>query len=180
MHNRTLAWLALVATLLASAAAHAAALGIIDETRVGLLAHDIPLGDPHREPGADLNGELLFVSPDFLNIIWAPRPHLGVNINTAGKNSTAYFGLTWEANFARMFFADLGLGGAVHDGPDASTTSDHKGLGTRLLFHESLSVGWRATQAINLSIYVDHVSNANIGNHNPGVTDAGLRVGFVF
>jgi lipid A 3-O-deacylase len=180
MRIRILACVALLSSPVISPSAQAAALGILDETRVGVLAHDIPLGDPHREPGLDINGELLFVSPDLLHFFWAPRPTLGTNINTAGKNSSVYFGLTWEANFTSLFFADLGLGGAVHTGPDNSTSSDHKGLGTRLLFHESLSAGFRITQIWNVSVYVDHISNANLGNHNPGVTDAGLRLGYVF
>jgi len=180
MWSRILACVGLLCGLALSPKATAAALGILDEMRVGVLAHDIPFGDPHREPGADVNGELLFISPDFLHFFWAPRPTLGTNISTAGKNSSVYFGLTWEANFTSIFFADLGLGGAVHSGPDNSTTSDHKGLGTRLLFHESLSAGLRFTPTWNVSIYLDHISNANLGNHNPGVTNAGLRLGYVF
>jgi len=180
MKTRILACAALLSGMAISPAAQAAALGILDETRFGVLAHDIPFGDPKREPGLDINGELLFVSPDLFQFFWAPRPTLGANVSTAGKNSSVYFGLTWEANFTSLFFADLGLGGAVHDGPDNSSTSDHKGLGTRLLFHESLSAGFRITPTWNVSAYLDHISNANLGNHNPGITNAGLRLGYVF
>src|SRR5260370_3816846 len=65
---------------------------IIDEMKFGLLAHDITLGERGIESGADLNGEVLFVSPGFLAIIGAPRPHLGVSINTNGNTDDAYFG----------------------------------------------------------------------------------------
>ncbi len=80
-----------------ASAPRAAAQDIFDEAKIGLLAHDVPIGGDHREPGVDGNGEVLFVSPGFLAPIWAPRPHIGLTINSAGKNSYAYAGLTWRA-----------------------------------------------------------------------------------
>jgi len=179
MNERTFAWLAATAALLAPLQAQAAA-GILDEAKIGLLAHDVPIGVDHREQGADFNGELLFVSPQFLAPIWAPRPHIGVNINTAGKTSYAYAGLTWLAPLTTTLFADLGLGGAIHDGPDESTQRDHKGLGTRLLFHESVEIGYRVTEKASIAVFIDHVSNADVGSHNPGITNLGIRMGWSF
>ena len=159
-----------------------AAMGILDEAKLGILDHDVAIGADHKEPGAGINGEALFVSPAFLAPIWAPRPHLGINASSAGKNSYAYAGLTWTANFIDAIFADLGLGGAIHDGPDVSSveTRDHKGLGTRVLFHESVEIGYRFTRTWNIAAYIDHVSNADLGKHNPGITNVGMRIGYVF
>ncbi|HUB95535.1 MAG TPA: acyloxyacyl hydrolase [Stellaceae bacterium] len=157
-----------------------AAAGPIDELDIGVLAHDVPIGDDHRENGADVNLETLFVSPAFLAPIWAPRPHLGLTINTLGKNSWAYGGLTWTLPIGDSFFGNLGLGGAVHDGPDDSVTRDHVGLGTRLLFHESVELGYRFLPGWNTGLYLEHVSNADLGSHNPGITDLGLRFGHSF
>ena len=171
------------AVLAFAAAGHAeAAMGILDQANFGILDHDPPLGVDHKERGVDFNGEALFVSPDFLASVWAPRPHVGVNINSFGGNSYAYAGLTWTANFTDKFFGDLGLGGAIHDGPNTTSiyTRDHKGLGTRVLFHESLELGYRFSQTWNAGIYLDHVSNAGLGSQNPGITNAGLRLGYVF
>jgi lipid A 3-O-deacylase len=159
--------------------AHAAS-GILDEAKLGIYAHDVAIGGDSREPGADVNGEVLFVSPDFLRFAWSPRPHLGLTVNSEGKNSAAYFGLTWTANFTNTIFADLGLGGAVHDGPNESSTRDHKGLGTRILFHEYLEFGYRLTPHWNAAVILDHISNANAGGHNPGLTNIGLRAGYSF
>jgi lipid A 3-O-deacylase len=171
-------WVALSALTWASRSQ--AAVGILDEGRFGVTAHDSAIGGDHREAGADFNLEALFVSPGFLAPIWAPRPHIGVNINSAGGNSIAYAGLTWQYNFLEAFFAELGLGGAIHDGPNFSTERNHKGLGTRLLFHESVELGYRLSPKINVGAFLDHVSNANIGRSNPGITNIGLRAGYVF
>ena len=155
-------------------------MGPLDEVDLGVLAHSVPLGDDHREKGVDINGEALFTSPSFLAPIWAPRPSLGVTVNTIGKNSWVYWGLTWTVPIWSQFFGNLGLGGAIHDGPDSSSERDHVGLGTRVLFHESLEFGYHITPVWNTNIYLEHVSNANLGGHNPGITDAGLRLGYSF
>ena len=178
IQGRKCAWVAL-GCLLAASPAHAG--GILDEVRLGVLGHDIGLGVHHREDGVDLNGELLFAVPPPLDKLgaFAPRPHLGVTVNSGGKNSFVYGGLTWTLPLGR-FFGNLGFGGAVHDGPDQSVTDDHKGLGTRFLFHESLELGWRLTADLRISFYLEHVSNADTGTHNPGLTNAGLRMGFTF
>jgi lipid A 3-O-deacylase len=177
--KRGLAPLALVFVLVPFSQSHAAS-GILDEADVGLLAHDIPLGDTRQESGVDGNAELRFVSPDFLAPIFAPRPHVGISVNSNGGNSYAYAGLTWTANFSPMWYGNLGLGGAVHDGPDNSTDPTHKGLGTRALFHEYLELGAHISAPWSTSLFLDHVSNADIARHNPGLTNIGLRVGYSF
>ncbi|HSV28059.1 MAG TPA: acyloxyacyl hydrolase, partial [Candidatus Omnitrophota bacterium] len=67
----------------------------IDEIRLGLLDHDVGVFGGEHESGYDVNGEVLFESPGFLAPIWAPRPHVGVYVNTTGDTSQAYAGLTW-------------------------------------------------------------------------------------
>src|SRR5204863_344645 len=74
-------------------------LRILDEIKVGGLAHDVGLGGHHRESGADVNLEVLFASPDIFKVILAPRPHFGVDINSNGKTSSYYGGLTWGGVF---------------------------------------------------------------------------------
>jgi hypothetical protein len=175
-------WVAAFATVLAAIPLSRAAAdaGIVDDVALGLLAHDVPIGDGHREPGADGNAELRFVSPAFLAPLWAPRPHLGVDLNSAGKNSLAYGGLTWTANFSPLLFGNLGLGGAIHDGPDVSATRDHKGLGTRVLFHEYVELGAHIAAPWSASLFLDHASNADLGRHNAGLTNLGLRLSYAF
>jgi lipid A 3-O-deacylase len=160
---------------------------IVDEAKVGVMAHDITLGGRHLENGADVNGEILFVSPSFLDIIGAPRPHLGGWVNTDGNTDAAYFGLTWGwailkhvvgAGDALSIYGSLG--GAVHDGYEDSAPPGRKKLGSPVLFRESVELGYQITPVYSISAMVDHISNANLGNHNAGITNAGARVGIKF
>lgn len=41
--------------------------GIIDEMKLGVLDHDVPIGGDHRECCFDVNGEELFAAPGFLH-----------------------------------------------------------------------------------------------------------------
>jgi lipid A 3-O-deacylase len=159
----------------------------ISELKVGGLAHDVTFLGRHVEGGADVNLEVLFNSPDLLAIIGSPRPHLGADINTAGNTSDGYFGLTWGATlFQNVFrpndgiFINGSLGGAIQDGYIDSAPAGRKRLGSRILFRESAELGYQITPVVSVSALLDHISNANLGQHNAGITSAGARLGFKF
>jgi lipid A 3-O-deacylase len=177
---RMLASLVVVSVAFAGSSPVLAQGGFIDEGKLGIIAHDINLFGTHKEPGADINGEVLFTSPGLLRAIGAPRPHLGVSVNDAGATSYAYAGLTWTLEWRDILFAGLGLGGAVHDGNLDSEASHHKALGSRALFHESLELGAYLTEKISTSLFLDHISNADLARHNAGITNFGLRAGYKF
>ena len=165
----------------------AAAQGPIDELKFGILAHDIALFDPHVESGTDVNFELLFTAPEALSIIGSPRPHVGGSLNTAGGTSSGYFGLTWGITLIQSLFGwgnsvflNGSLGGAVQGGYTNAAPPDRKALGSTLLARESLELGYQLTPNVSVSGFVDHMSNANLATHNPGLTDAGARLGFKF
>ncbi|HXP31791.1 MAG TPA: acyloxyacyl hydrolase [Stellaceae bacterium] len=160
--------------------------GWIDEAKLGLLAHDVPLFDPHIENGVDVNGELLFKPLTAFPGIGTLRPHLGMTVNTEGETSYAYTGLTGTAKLidgvfrpGDGIFGSLGLGGAIHDNSNTGSPG-HVGLGSRLLFHEELDLGYRFAGAADVSLFMDHLSNADIGRHNPGMTNLGIRTGYNF
>jgi lipid A 3-O-deacylase len=160
---------------------------IIDELKVGGLAHDVTFLGRHVEGGADVNVEVLFTSPDLLRYIGSPRPHVGADINTSGNTSDGYFGLTWGIMLIQNLFgagdgifANGSLGGAVHDGYLNSAPPDRKKLGSRILFRESLELGYQINPVVNVSAILDHISNANLAPHNAGITSAGARIGFRF
>jgi lipid A 3-O-deacylase len=157
----------------------ALAAGLIDEARLGLLDHDIGLFDHHAEHGIDINGELLFASPGLLAAIGAPHPNLGFTANTSGNTDYGYFGLAWSGMLRGPLFGELGLGGAVHDGR-LEAAPQRKALGSRILFHEELELGYRFTNAFGISVFLDHISNANLAHHNEGLTNLGMRAGFFF
>jgi lipid A 3-O-deacylase len=68
--------------------------GIVDAIKAGVLAHDIGLLGDSVEGGADIVGEVLLKSPDFLRVIGAPRPTIGGSVNTNGKTDYIYFDMT--------------------------------------------------------------------------------------
>src|SRR5438270_1374864 len=160
---------------------------IVDEVKAGVLAHDVGFLGHHLEKGPDVNLEMLFTPPDILAIIGSPRPHIGADINTAGKTSGGYFGLTWGITLIQSLFGagdgvfiNGSLGGAVHDGYLNSGPPNRKLLGTRVLFRESAELGYQLVPGISVSALLDHMSNANLGRHNMGITSAGARLGFKF
>lgn len=179
---------AALAGCLALLPGRAAAQGtIVDEVKLGLLAHDVGFLTHHVEGGADVNVEVLFVPPPILSIIGSPRPHIGADINTDGNTSDGYFGLTWGATLYQLFgiapgiFVQGSLGGAVHDGYLTSgAPPGRKLLGSRILFRESAELGYQLTPVVSISAILDHISNANLAPRNAGITSAGVRLGFKF
>ena len=189
--HRSLTRLALgslsIAWLVTAPLPAAAQLNIVDEVKAGILAHDVGFLGHHLEKGPDVNLEMLFTPPDLLAVIGSPRPHIGADINTAGKTSDGYFGLTWGIMLIQSLFGagdgvfiNGSLGGAVHDGYINSGAADRKLLGTRVLFRESAELGYQLMPGISMSALLDHISNANLGRHNMGITSAGARLGFKF
>ncbi len=156
--------------------------GILSEIRIGALVHDKGPFSRREEVGNDVNIEFLFASPQFLKIIWAPRPHIGVSINTEGNTSQLYFGLSYEFEFWRSWFAGFSLGGVIHDGDKAYGIrgGDSKELGCRAMFRESLEFGYRFRGHHSLSAMIDHISNADICDKNEGLDNVGIRYGYRF
>ena len=180
-----------VAASLAFAPTRAAAqTNLVDEVKIGALAHDVGFLTHHVESGADINLEILFISPDMLQIIGSPRPHIGADINTAGNTSDGYLGLTWGITLVPSLFgggalyANGSLGGAVQDGFTGGKASEpppgRKFLGSAVLFRESAELGYQITPIVSISALLDHISNANLAPRNAGITSAGARLGFKF
>lgn len=164
-----------------------AADGIVDELKVGVLAHDVNIGGHHKEGGADFNGEILFGSPSFLKWIFAPRPMIGASINSQRNTDQAYLGLTWTILDFKQIFTDRdgiylngSLGGAIHDGPLNSTDPAKKQLGSRVLFRESVEIGYEFLPRQSVSVFGDHISDAGLTKHNAGLSNLGVRYGYRF
>lgn len=177
---------ALLSALLAGPAA-AQQSKIIDELKLGVLDHDVGFLDHHVESGADVNVEMLFTPPPILGLIGSPRPTIGADISANGKTSDGYFGLTWGIKliqslfgWGRGVFLNGGLGGAVHNGYIDSAPPGRKELGSPVLFHLSAELGVDLSPRTSVSIFVDHMSNADLATHNAGMTNAGARLGFKF
>jgi lipid A 3-O-deacylase len=154
--------------------------GIFSEVRAGVFWHDIGPFGSHKEEGYDGNLEILFTSPDFMEVVWAPRPHLGITVNNSGHTSQAYFGLTWEWDIWEGIFGGVSWGGSVHNGKTRTMELDRKELGCRLLFRESFYLGYRFTDHHNVQLHLDHISNAKLCDTNEGLDNFGIRYGYLF
>ena len=170
--------------------------GWVDELKLGLLDHDVAFFGDKTERGVDINAEVRFHDIDWLssndNAAWlndllSPRPDVGASINTSGNTDFYYAGLVWTFDFAKDvfeeqdgFYTDLGVGGAIQDGYLDNSPPDRKGLGSRALFHLTAEVGYRFNQQVSVSAYYEHFSNADLASPNPGMNNAGVRLGYRF
>lgn len=155
--------------------------GWLHEVKIGVLHHDTGglWSGFNRESGVDVNLEAVF-SPDFQVLGGFIRPAFGGSVNTAGDTSKLYSGLRWQYDHASGLFAGIGLGGAVHNGKLHPEESDRKALGSRVLFHIPLEIGYRFDGKSALSVYFDHVSNAFLAEENEGMDTLGMRYGYRF
>jgi len=160
----------------------AAADGLIAELKLGVLDHDASgLWSGFRaEPNSvSVNLEAL-LAPSVAFAGGAIRPAVGASINTDGGTSNVYFDARWQYEMASGFFLGLGIGATVHDGQLKLEDFDQKGLGSRLLFHIPLEIGFRFDAHNSLSAYFEHMSNAYTVSPNEGLDRLGIRYGYRF
>jgi hypothetical protein len=167
-----------------------------NELKFGVLVHDAHfLGG--KEHGADLNPEIILASPvsnawaaslpPYLSWAVQPRPTIGGEINTAGYTNQAYVGATWTWQLAGNVLRpgdgialSYFFGPGFNDGQIAAKRPDRKALGSHVLFREALELGYFLTPAIQISAFIDHVSNGGLAKQNQSINDIGGRIGFRF
>lgn len=168
-------------TMLALSAPVRAEDSVVDEVRLGIYDHNSNLAATrHETSDPDVNAEILFNSPSWLQWMAKPRIHLGANINTGNGTSSAYSGLTWDYDFTDALFIEGSFGGAIHNGETDRQTASKLDLGCRVLFHENVSLGLRIDDHSSVMLTMDHMSSANLCDPNPGLTDVGIRYGYSF
>jgi hypothetical protein len=155
--------------------------GPVTEIRGGILAHDqdFLVSGIRREDGVNGNLELLF-RPLLAGPYGTLRPALGGTFNVAGGTSFVYLDARYEIETTSGIFFGIGLGGAVHDGELRLVDPARKALGSRVLFHIPVEIGVRWEGRHSLSIYAEHVSNANLASANEGIDNIGVRYGYRF
>lgn len=153
------------------------------EFRSGILAHDIGLFSGSKEDEIDIHAQLMAPSPGFLSIIGSPRPLVGLNLASDGI-SQVFAGLGWDIYFADRWFLATEFGGAIHNGDELgdpiNEDPDERYLGCRALFRLGVGLGYEINDRVNLQLYADHISNANICERNEGLENAGVRMGYRF
>lgn len=171
----------IIAALMSLSAPVMAGNSFIDEMRVGVYDHNSNLtGSRYETSDPDINLEVLFKSPEWLQWMAQPRINIGANVNTGNGTSSLYSGLVWDYDFTQTFFIEGGFGAAIHNGETNVKTATKVDLGCRVLFHENVSLGYRVTANSSVMLTMDHMSNAGLCDPNPGMTDVGVRYGYTF
>lgn len=118
----------------------------LHEVKIGVLHHDTGglWSGFRRESGVDVNLEAIF-SPHVQVLGGFIRPAFGGSVNTAGDTSKLYSGIRWQYDHASGIFAGVGVGGAIHNGKLHLQENDRKALGSRILFHIPIEIGYRST-----------------------------------
>jgi hypothetical protein len=157
----------------------------VREMRLGVLAHDVPgLWSYYEyERGVALNGELI-LSPAIAMFggHWRPAIGASVALGNDGHKGTSklYLDARWTYEWANGVFVGLGLGAAVHNGLLDPTDPHRKALGSRVLFHIPLELGWRFDERQSISLFFDHMSNGYTRSSNEGLDTLGVRYGYRF
>lgn len=166
----------------------------VDEIHVGVMAHNICVTDcknSDKEDGPNVEFQVSFDSPGFLNWAGSPQPYIMASINTAGNTSFAGFGLEWRWEFAENWALEPGVGYVIHDGetenpftpgsPDnLAFANEHLLLGSEDLFRTSIGLTRDFEGPWEGQIFFEHLSHGQIigEGHNQGVDQLGIRFGY--
>ncbi len=136
---------------------------------------------------SNLNGELVLpkfwhASGRFDELL--PRLHFGVTGNLESRTSYVYAGALWTLNYGVRKFAELSLGGLVHDGQLTGSDPRLARLGCRELYEVGFNLGYRMSPRISLMLSFDHGSNGKQYlsgcRFNEGLDVLGVRFGYRF
>lgn len=185
-----------LALSLAFSPALAAQAGSVDEIRVGVTQHNMCVLDcdnADKEDGPNINAEVVFNSPEFLKIIWSPRPYVMGSVNTAGDTSFGGAGLEWEWEFAEGWSFEPGFGYVIHDGeltfpyPQGDPRNDPISaqkvfFGSRDLFRSNLSLNKDIGEKWGVQLMYEHLSHGQVlgEGRNQGLDNIGVRVRYRF
>ncbi len=188
MHRAVLSLTAVLAI------AGTAAADIMDEVRFGVMQENICVTDcnnANKESGQSLTGELLFKSPDFLDVLWSPRPYVMGSLNLRGDTSFGGAGLHWSFPFTERLAFEPSVGYVIHDGvlespfpqgdPRGDTfTQKHVLLGSRDLFRTTFGLKYAVDETWGVEVLYEHLSHGQIlGNgRNQGLDNIGVRVSY--
>jgi len=183
---------AFVGAIAAAPAAHAG----VDEIHIGVMDHNICVtncDNADKEDGPNVEFQVSFDSPGFLNWAGAPQPYLMASINTAGDTSFGGAGLEWRWNFAGNWALEPGVGIVAHDGatdnpfangtPEALAFSQENVLlGSDLLFRTSLGLTYDFDGPWEAQVFFEHLSHGQIlaSGRNQGLDEVGIRFGYQF
>jgi len=167
--------------------------GIIDEFRFGVSSVNpdfLERSTPEKDQTL-IGAEVLFTNANFdyradqPNDFWhwflTPRPHVGLGINLDNNGTDyVYTGLTWNAPIGETLFLEGSFGIGVNNGKKRPTAT-RGGLGSNVLFRETVGIGANIGEDYTIILQWEHQSHANIfGKDNQGLTNIGVKFGAKF
>ncbi|MEX0347769.1 MAG: acyloxyacyl hydrolase [Rhizobiaceae bacterium] len=151
------------------------------EVRAGGGSFDTGPFTSQRLSGGVINAEIVAPSPQFLEILGAPRPYLGTDISVSGTPvHVVYGGFNWEAHLTQRFYLGFSAGGSWNSSTLTVGGGGTKNLGSSLLFHLQASAGFDFTSNLTGQVFLNHFSNAGIKAPNHGLESVGARLGYRF
>src|SRR5262249_23614129 len=154
--------------------------------RLGVVKHNI-LDRHDREESENIEAEIVWETPGFLEFLGKPRPYLMVSANDQGFTSFAGGGLYWRYQFAKHWAFEPGFGYVIHDGKidipfpqgdprNAGYGDDRVLLGSRDLFRTTLALEREISPQFSSQVYFEHLSHGQIlgQGRNQGLDEAGL------
>lgn len=169
---------------------------VLEEVRVGVLAHNICVTDcknADKEDGPVVEFQVNFTTPGFLEWAASPSPYIVASVNAAGETSFAGVGLDWRWEFAEGWALEPGVGYVVHNGdinnpyangtPEAADYFDeHLLLGSEDLFRTTLGLTREFSGPWEAQVFFSHLSHGQIlgQGRNQGLDQLGVRLGYRF
>jgi len=166
----------------------------ISEVRFGISNFDEEILDlgisavNGRESSVAINAEIIFEEPEFLKWALTPQPYINATLNLEGETSFGGAGLMWRQSFNDKFYGDFSFGLAIHDGTNRvdqnnlsffeilERADEEISFGSRILFRQQLTLGYRVTDDWSAEIFGEHLSNGQIlGSVNEGVDILGVK-----
>ena len=159
-------------------------INFLDEVRVGVYAHNW-IHDENSP--VDVSGELLSspigypnnVGGQWFSWFFDPRINIGAMINTGGKTSYGFTGLTWRIPIYKGFSSRVSL--APRSTLRRCVTS--RAASTLAAAGISANRAALATSSASTGIYRQrraHLAREPLHPHQPGLTQVGARIGYKF
>ena len=152
---------------------------------IGVPLPYLPLRMFPERGTSDLNLEL--VLPKWWRVTGArdwlrPRVQVGTTVNLDGRTSFIYGAALWTYDYTARGFAELSVGGMVHNGQLTGSDPQLARLGCRALYALGFNLGYRLGALSSLMLSFQHGSN---GHHylsqcalNQGLDLLGIRFAY--
>jgi lipid A 3-O-deacylase len=102
--------------------------------------------------------------------LWHLAPVLGATWFEGG-DTYCYAGVRWEIALGNDFYLAPGFAAGFYN-------HDSFSLGFPLEFRTSIEVGWQIEDSVRFGVTAAHLSNADLGNTNPGRDSLALTIAF--